>query len=143
MREISRTLLRPTARRDNGGPLGRHGSLPAGEAGAFGRRLGVTLGRPGGAASRRAKRKWSIFGDFGDFWGILDFRAPPIAAGRADSLLCDASPDGQRVFGGPKRALQRGSYSGIRGATNRARAAFLGHRTTAIAKSDVFSRAKK
>ncbi len=65
-------------------------------------------------------------------------RDPKIAAGRADSFLRKANPVLHTGFWGPKRGPRRGYQWGIRFASDRARAGFLGHRGTAVAKNEGF-----
>ena len=65
-------------------------------------------------------------------------RDPKIAAGRADSFLRKANPVLHTGFWGPKRGPRRGYQWGIRFASDRARAGFLGPLSTANTKNDVF-----
>ena len=68
---------------------------------------------------------------------------PKIAPCRWGKLFGKASPGLPDDFWGPKRGPRRGFYSGIRIASDRARAGFLGQLKGAVAKNDFFLRAKK
>ena len=120
---------------DDGAPRGARFRFPRGLLGSPGRALGPFWG-PGGATVLPQKRKVMILEDFWCF-------CAKIAPCRWGKLFGNANPPLLDVFWGPKRGPRRGYQWGIRIAPDRARAGFLGHRRTAIAKNDVFSRAKK
>ena len=65
-----------------------------------------------------------------------------IARRRARSFLRKSFTTLATLVLASKKGLRRGYYSGIRGATNRARAAFLGQQRGQNAKNDVFGRTK-
>ena len=97
---------------------------------------------PGGAALLSQIRKMMIFGrsERSD-WPHTE-KSPQIAAFRAVRFWRNIKPLLRSHFWGSKRGPRRGYYSGMRGATNRARAPFWGQILMRNPKNDDFGDTK-
>ena len=119
---------------DDGGPLGRPLSLLRAYGGLTGTRLGTVLGSRRGRPSIANTKN-------DDFWQITE-KSPQIAAFRAVRFWRNIKPLLRFHFWGSKKGPRRGSYSGMRGATNRARAPFWGRILMRNPKNDDFGDTK-